>query len=117
MPGFNGTGPRGMGPMTGGARGYCVLPGGEGMPRFGAGGRSRRALGGLGLGLGRGRGAWGMGRGLGRGYGPPAFDMPYGSVVSERNELEILRQEAESVEGDLGRIRARIGELEQLERD
>lgn len=26
MPGFNGTGPRGMGPMTGGARGYCAVP-------------------------------------------------------------------------------------------
>ena len=26
MPGFDGTGPRGMGPMTGGARGYCVVP-------------------------------------------------------------------------------------------
>jgi len=26
MPGFDGTGPRGAGPMTGGARGYCVVP-------------------------------------------------------------------------------------------
>ena len=26
MPGFNDTGPRGMGPMTGGGRGYCVVP-------------------------------------------------------------------------------------------
>jgi len=26
MPGFNGTGPRGAGPMTGGARGYCAVP-------------------------------------------------------------------------------------------
>jgi Family of unknown function (DUF5320) len=26
MPGFNGTGPRGMGPMTGGGSGYCVVP-------------------------------------------------------------------------------------------
>jgi hypothetical protein len=25
MPGFDGTGPRGRGPMTGGGRGYCVL--------------------------------------------------------------------------------------------
>jgi len=25
MPGFDGTGPRGMGPMTGGGRGVCVL--------------------------------------------------------------------------------------------
>ena len=26
MPRFDGTGPRGMGPMTGGGRGYCVVP-------------------------------------------------------------------------------------------
>jgi len=25
MPGFNGTGPRGMGPMTGRGMGYCVV--------------------------------------------------------------------------------------------
>jgi hypothetical protein len=25
MPGFDGTGPRGMGPMTGGGRGFCGL--------------------------------------------------------------------------------------------
>jgi len=26
MPGFDGTGPRGMGPMTGGGRGFCAMP-------------------------------------------------------------------------------------------
>lgn len=26
MPGFDGTGPQGMGSMTGGGRGFCVLP-------------------------------------------------------------------------------------------
>lgn len=26
MPGLNGTGPRGIGPMTGGGRGYCAVP-------------------------------------------------------------------------------------------
>ncbi|MFA5629446.1 MAG: DUF5320 domain-containing protein [Dehalococcoidales bacterium] len=25
MPGFDGTGPRGTGPMTGGGRGFCVM--------------------------------------------------------------------------------------------
>jgi len=25
MPGFDGTGPRGLGPMTGGGRGFCAL--------------------------------------------------------------------------------------------
>jgi hypothetical protein len=26
MPGFDGTGPMGMGPMTGGCRGFCAMP-------------------------------------------------------------------------------------------
>lgn len=26
MPGFDGTGPRGMGPMTGGGGGFCTIP-------------------------------------------------------------------------------------------
>jgi len=26
MPGFDGTGPRGTGPMTGGGRGFCAVP-------------------------------------------------------------------------------------------
>lgn len=26
MPGFDGTGPLGQGPMTGGGRGYCIVP-------------------------------------------------------------------------------------------
>jgi len=29
MPGFDGTGPRGLGPMTGGRRGFCSLPPGS----------------------------------------------------------------------------------------
>ena len=29
MPGFNGTGPMGQGPLTGGGRGFCVATGGQ----------------------------------------------------------------------------------------
>jgi len=83
MPGFDGTGPAGMGPMTGGARGWCnpyrpaytgygpyrpsfpapVPPPnayGYGRPRWGLG----RGFRGRGRGLGWGRG-WGPGRGRG----------------------------------------------------
>ena len=37
MPGFNGTGPRGMGAMTGGGRGYCAISAEDyaGRPRLG----------------------------------------------------------------------------------
>ncbi|HHW74823.1 MAG TPA: DUF5320 domain-containing protein [Firmicutes bacterium] len=59
MPGFDGSGPVGGGPMSGRGRGYCVLPlseregipqstGRRGLRRFG---RPR-----FGLGFGRGRG-------------------------------------------------------------
>jgi len=81
MPGFDGTGPRGMGPMTGGGRGWCnpyatrfagysrVLPPTRpptgptyayafGRPRWGLG----RAFWGRGPGLGWGRG-WRPGSG------------------------------------------------------
>lgn len=72
MPGFDRTGPRGLGPMTGGGRGWCnpygsFHPGysayrrpfyGRARPRWGPG----RRFTGRGLGLGWGRG-WGRGRG------------------------------------------------------
>lgn len=62
MPGFNGTGPMGRGPMTGGGRGYCTSsglgstqggyrgnPGGLGFGRgFGRGFRRRRSAPGYG---------------------------------------------------------------------
>ena len=72
MPGFDGTGPLGAGPMTGGARGFCnPATAGYRLPFFGSAGFNR------GMGFGRGfRG--GMGRGMrggfGGGYGwyPPA---------------------------------------------
>ncbi len=51
MPGFNGTGPNGMGPMTGGGFGYCT--GNASRPGRGAGAFGGRR---------------GMGRGMGRGY-------------------------------------------------
>ena len=35
MPGFDGTGPRGMGPMTGGGRGFCSPRMGYGYPYYG----------------------------------------------------------------------------------
>ena len=70
MPGFDGSGPLGQGPMTGGARGYCN-PGYGGA--YGRGfGRGRGFRRGFGPGYGRGRG-FGYGRGIGwSGAYPPA---------------------------------------------
>ncbi|MBN2059842.1 MAG: DUF5320 domain-containing protein [Deltaproteobacteria bacterium] len=128
MPGFDGTGPMGAGPMTGGARGFCnPASGGYGV---GYGGTS-----GYGRGYGRGRGfrrgfgpgmAWGRGygRGYGRGFGwrapypswgagyyGPAYDNPYGSMSPE-NELQMLRNEADAIKNDLENINKRIEEIE-----
>lgn len=76
MPRFDGTGPAGGGPMTGGGRGYCAVrlpdqPGQVPVGYAGLGGRLATAWssfsGRLGLGLGRGRrGGRGGGRGRGR---------------------------------------------------
>ncbi len=83
MPGMDGTGPRGLGPMTGGGRGWCnpYLKGGEIMPfgrGFGMGGGFGRGFGFRGYSppwpfVGRGRG--GLPRGFA--YGAPGY-FPYG---------------------------------------
>lgn len=57
MPGLDGTGPAGQGPMTSGARGTCVTDND---------GRVVRTRSGA---VGRGRGRGGVGRGLGFGSG------------------------------------------------
>ncbi len=74
MPGFDRTGPSGMGPMTGGGRGYCN----PSQAAYGPAPAWERGYSsaGYGLGFGRGRGfgrgfrpGYRMGRGSGRGFG------------------------------------------------
>jgi hypothetical protein len=82
MPRFDGTGPVGVGPMTGGARGWCNPYGsrhtgyGSYRPPYPVPVRPDYAYGGLSLGTymrrwrwGLGRGLWGCGRGLALGRG------------------------------------------------
>jgi hypothetical protein len=70
MPGFDGTGPAGRGPMTGGGRGWCTPYG----PTYGGYGAYRTPYpapayyAGYPPGYGLGRPRWGLGRGL-RGRG------------------------------------------------
>ncbi|MBN2123063.1 MAG: DUF5320 domain-containing protein [Deltaproteobacteria bacterium] len=123
MPGLDGTGPWGEGPMTGGARGYCN-------PGYAANGPAY----GRGYGFGRGRGfrrgfgpGFGWGRGYGRGfgwrqayppvggwYGPepygPGYGGPYG--MNREDELGMLKEQAEMIKADLDAINKRMGELE-----
>jgi len=68
MPGFDGTGPRGMGPMAGGGRGFCAMPN-MGYDPYGYGLRppyspfNRRPFYGPVFGAGHGGFPWGGGRG------------------------------------------------------
>lgn len=114
MPRFDGTGPMGAGPMTGGGWGYCN-PSGRyvGASRYGLG-RGFRG----GFGPGGGRGARGYGRGLGwRGaYAPaaggyrPAYASPY--PITPDDEMAMLRDEANAIKNELDAINKRIEELE-----
>ena len=110
MPRGDGTGPAGMGPMTGRAAGYCA---GYAMPGF-----ANPMVGwgrGFGRGFGRGMG-WGRRGGL-RGYGwvgpayPPAYGPAFAPPTAEQ-ERDVLHQQAEALEQSLTDIRTRLAELE-----
>ncbi|MBN1627309.1 MAG: DUF5320 domain-containing protein [Deltaproteobacteria bacterium] len=126
MPGFDGTGPRGEGPMTGGARGYCN-PGYTGYGNYyGRGygiGRGRWQGRGFGPGLGWGRG-YGRGTGWQGAYYPPAgawygptYNAPYGNPYYMKPEDEVvsLKNEAGAMKDELDAINKRIEELESQE--
>ena len=127
MPGGDGTGPAGMGPMTGRAAGYCA---GYPVPGY--------------MNPIAGRGFWGRGRGGGGGWGrrnwfyatglpgwqragmgmpayggppvPPGQAAPYAApfapTATREQELDALKGQAEYFEDALGGIRKRIEELQ-----
>jgi len=119
MPGGDGTGPGGMGPMTGRAAGFCA---GYSVPGYAnpVGGR------GMGMGFGRGRGGgFGRGRGFGwgrAGYGLPAYGsavnpyahggVPFAPTIAPQQELDGLKGQAEYLEDALDGIKKRIEELD-----
>ena len=111
MPGGNGTGPAGMGPMTGRAAGFCA---GYAVPGYANPVGER----GYGMGFGRGRGM-GRGRGFGRGFGWAGVADPYpasasfGLTVTAEQELEGLKQQAEFLQNSLGQVSERINQLEK----
>lgn len=88
MPAGNGTGPMGMGPLTGRGMGRC-------------GGSLRSGAGFSGFGRGRGCGA-----GFGRGMGPGAGFGYAAPPVSEEERLRILSLQAEQ-------LRARLQSVER----
>jgi len=114
MPGGNGTGPMGMGPMTGRAAGFCA---GYASPGFAnsALGFGRRLFG---RGGGRGRRNWFYATGLPgwvRAGVAPAWPVPWAAPAapSAEDQKRALAQQAEMLEESLGEIRRRLAELEK----
>ncbi|MEW6607931.1 MAG: DUF5320 domain-containing protein [bacterium] len=126
MPRGDGTGPMGMGPMTGRAAGYCAgyqMPGyANSIPGWG-----------FGMGFGRGRG-FSMGRGRGFrhwyyatglpgwarfGYPqpaypyPPSVGYPYGPELTPDQERRMLHDEANALKQSLQDVESRISALEK----
>ena len=122
MPGGDGTGPAGLGPMTGRAAGYCA---GYPVPGY--------------MNPTGPRGYWGWGRGGGWGgrrpfygtpvggqpraaYGWPAYGAaapspapyapPFAPTMTKEQQLDGLKGQAEFLESTLDGIRKRIEELE-----
>ena len=88
MPGFDGTGPAGMGPLTGGGRGFCGVRGAAtAYPAYGF--RHRRPY------------AYPAGYGY----------VPYSTPISKDRELEFLRDEANLLKRELETIENRITQL------
>ena len=104
MPGRNGTGPVGAGPMTGRAMGFCVGTEVSGYAN---------PIGGRGCGMGRGRGL-GRGRGFARGFGWPgaAAQYPAPQNLTAEQELENLKGQAKYFEDSLKGTKQRIEELQ-----
>ncbi|NQT21613.1 MAG: DUF5320 domain-containing protein [Planctomycetes bacterium] len=111
MPRGDGTGPAGMGPMTGRAAGYCA---GYSVPGYANPGGGR--------GFGRG-GGWGRrnrfyATGLTGWQRAAAGVPPYGGVPpvyappTKEQELGFLKDEAEGLQGALSDITKRIEKLE-----
>lgn len=107
MPFGDGTGPRGMGPMTGRGAGYCT---GFTVPRF-----SGPAFGRGWFGFNRGRGR-GIGRGMGMGGGimPLSTSAPQSSGTEQ--EIEALKAQSQALAEQLAGIQQRIEELGEKER-
>jgi len=96
MPGFDGTGPQGMGPMTGGGRGFCSPWG------VGAAMRGNRPFSRIGYGTPR--------------YGaqtpyPFYAGTPFTPQMTREQELAYLKNETDMLKGQLEQIEARMHDL------
>lgn len=113
MPGGNGTGPAGAGPMTGRGMGFCAGYSVPGYANFGGG----RGMG-MGMGMGRG-GRMGRGRGFGQGFGQGfgwagnVNPYPAPQPPTAEQELEALKGQVSYFENSLKETKQRIEELQR----
>jgi len=109
MPRGDGTGPGGMGPMTGRAAGYCA---GYSVPGF------ANPVFGRGRGYGRG---YGYGRGFGGGWGyrggyAPAAYPAYPAApaqIDPENEAKLVEEDIKYLKQDLKALEDRLAELKE----
>jgi hypothetical protein len=90
MPGFDGTGPMGMGPMTGGGRGFCSPRGPGVSPRRYSFFR---------------RTPYAYPRHWAYGF------RPFAPRMTREQELEFLKSEAQALRDDLKELETEIGKL------
>jgi len=115
MPRGDGTGPRGLGAMTGRGAGYCA---GAGVLETGGAVPGR----GFGMGFGNARGMAGMGRGCGLGWRSMgrvsglagrgrfgAFAVP--TAAGPETEKQLLTRQAEALQTELENIRKRLAAM------
>lgn len=100
MPGFNQSGPQGLGPMTGRGQGVC---GNRNMAGSGYG----AGYGGRGCGRGFGGGGRGMGRRMGRGVDSAAAPVP-----GAANETA-LQDRARMLEEELNAVKAQLNTMSE----
>ncbi len=101
MPGGNGMGPMGIGPMTGGGRGFCTRSAGAS--------RGVGRVGGWGC-----RGRWNQFYATGLSGWQKVYPVQTG--ISEKEESELLKEQAAYLSGELEVVRSRLTELQQTEK-
>jgi len=115
MPGGDGSGPNGFGPMTGRAAGYCTGNNVPGYKNFFGG----RAIGFRGGGFqgrsGRGRGFRNFSNPPGNPAYPSFYGYPPNTEFSLEEEAKFLRGQAESYKMAIDDINKRLSELEKKE--